>query len=221
MARAPTAIFITLEGPEGGGKSTQAAILADRLRALGYPVVLTHEPGGTALGEHIRELLLALDGQPLSAATEAFLICAARSTHVAEVIRPSLAAGQIVICDRFTDATLAYQGYGGRLPIALLAEMNACATGDLTPDLTLLLDLPVEIGLARRRQDKAEWTRFDDANLAFHRRVRRGYLALARREPERWQRIDAQAGPDDVAAAIWRVVAPRLPQPPPARRVER
>ncbi len=211
MTGARSVMFITLEGPEGAGKSTQAAHLGRQLEARGYQVRLTREPGGTALGEQVRELLLAIDGQTLNPWTEAFLICAARSVHVAQVIRPALAAGQIVLCDRFSDATLAYQGYGSRLPISSLRRMNAWATDSLTPDLTLLLDLPVEVGLSRRRRNAAEWTRFDDADLAFHHRVRRGYRALARREPQRWHIIDAAGEPEEVAAAIWRAVASRLP----------
>jgi dTMP kinase len=205
-----TRLFITFEGPDGSGKTTQVRRLVDRLTALGHVVVTTREPGGTPVGERIRDLLLALDGEPLSPRAEALLFCAARAEHVDRVIRPALAAGHTVLCDRFSDATLAYQGYGGAVPVPQLDQLNALATGGLQPGLTLLLDLPVEAGLARRRGAPVEWTRLDAAGADYHQRVRDGYLALARQEPARWVVIDAAAKPDAVAEAIWQAVASKL-----------
>lgn len=202
--------LITLEGPEGAGKTTQLAWLRDRLAAAGIEVVVTREPGGTPAGESIRRVLLDPREAPLQPITEALLFCAARAELVAGVIRPALAAGHVVLCDRFADATIAYQGFGRGLPLDRLRAINAEATGGLKPDLTILLDLPVEVGLTRRRRDGAEWNRFDADSLAFHTRVREGYLALARAEPGRWVVVDAVGGPDTVAGAVWGVVAPRL-----------
>lgn len=213
----PSSLFITLEGPEGAGKTTQVHRLAAGLAAHGHAVTVTREPGGTPLAERIRELLLDRGGGPLPATSAAFLVLAARSLHVAELIRPALAAGRIVICDRFSDATLAYQGYAGGVSLDFLRTANALATGGLKPDLTLLLDLPVETGLDRRRSRDLFWSRFDAADLEFHRRVRQGYLELAQQEPERWTIVDASADPDSVARAIWQVVTRRLQLPLPSR----
>lgn len=202
--------FITFEGPEGAGKTTQLARLAERLTAAGHQVVRTREPGGTPAGESIRRVLLDPREAPLTPLTEALLFCAARAELVAGVIRPALAAGSVVLCDRFADATFAYQGYGRGLPLDALRSINAVATGGLVPRLTLLLDLPAATGLARRRQDDADWNRFDADSLAFHQRVRDGYLALAAEEPARWRVIDADAAPETVGAAVWQAVAGHL-----------
>ncbi len=202
--------FITFEGPEGGGKSTQIQRLASRLHEIGHQVAVTREPGGTEPGERIRTLLLDPAVDHLRAETEAFLVLAARSEHVARLIRPELDAGVTVLCDRYSDATRAYQGYGGGLELGLLDRMIETATGGLAPDLTLLFDLPVEDGLARRRDNDDEWTRFDAASLAFHRRVREGYLEMASREPERWVVIDASAHENEVESAVWKAVSPQL-----------
>lgn len=198
---------MTFEGPEGGGKTTQMRLLAERLEGAGHRVTMTREPGGTVIGERIRQILLdpALPSAALRPEAEAFLFCAARVQIVAEVIRPALAAGQVVLCDRYADATLAYQGYGRELDLDLLGANNALATGGLTPDLTLLLDVPVEVGLARRR-DETELNRLDADSTAFHERVRAGYHALARADGPRWVVIDADRPVESVAEEVWRAV---------------
>jgi dTMP kinase len=211
MAPVRRGIFVTFEGPDGGGKTTQLRRLADRLERAAGPgateVLVTREPGGTAAGERIRQVLLDPAGGALEPATEALLFCAARAELVAQVIRPALAAGGLVLSDRFADSTLAYQGYGRGLDLGHLAALNALATGGLTPDRTLLLDLPAGLGLSRRRREGG-WNRLDDAGTAFHERVRDGFLALAAAEPERWTVVDAAGDADAVAEAIWRIVAP-------------
>jgi dTMP kinase len=202
---APRGRFITIEGPEGAGKTTQAARLAATLRARGITVSGTREPGGTALGERIRELLLAPSPTAIDPLADALLFNAARRQLVEEVIEPALGAGTTVICARFADSTRAYQGYGGGLPIAELEALEEIATGGLEPDLTLLLDLPVEIGLARKAPD--DRTRFETGfDVAFHRRVRNGFLALAVHEPGRFRVFDATAPEDEVAERIARAV---------------
>lgn len=202
-------MLITFEGPEGGGKTSQVARLGAELRARGLDPLLTREPGGTALGERLRGLLLDLSGSPMPPGAEALLFCAARQALVEQHIRPALAEGRVVLCDRFADATRAYQGHGRGLPMAGLEAIIAFATGGLAPDLTLLLDLPVERGLARRR-GAADWNRFDAGDLAFHERVRAGYLALAAAEPARWRRIDADRSEEAVARSIRDAVLDRL-----------
>jgi dTMP kinase len=211
MSFAPAAggCFITFEGPEGGGKSTQVLRLAERLGAAGHAVTVTREPGGTAAGEAIREVLLNPSGGALLPATEALLFCAARAELVENVIRPNLASGHVVLCDRYTDSTLAYQGYGRGLDLTMLATLNRLATGDLVPDVTLLLDLPADVGLARRRRE-GDWNRIDAASLAFHERVRAGFLALAAAEPQRWHVVAADRPFDTVAEELWSIVAGRV-----------
>jgi dTMP kinase len=195
--------FITIEGPEGGGKTTQAEALGRRLIARGEPVHLTREPGGTWLGERLREVLLARTGAgtPTDPLTDALLFNAARRQLVEEVIRPTLAAGTTVICARFADSTIAYQGFGAGVPLEALRALADIATSGLVPDLTILLDLPVEAGLARKAPDDV--TRFEaEFDLGFHRRVREGFLTLARAEPERCVVVDATRSVDEVGAAI-------------------
>jgi dTMP kinase len=198
--------FITFEGPEGSGKTTQAARLADALRSRGIPIVSTREPGGTALGERIRELLLD-PGTASESLADALLFNAARRQLVAEVIEPALAAGTTVISARFADSTRAYQGYGGGLPLAELDRLEVVATGGLRPDRTILLDVPVEIGLGRKAPD--DRTRFETGfDLAFHQRVRNGFHTMAVAEPSRFVVIDARADADEVARRVLRAVEP-------------
>jgi dTMP kinase len=195
--------FITIEGPEGGGKTTQAARLEAHLHDARIPVLRTREPGGTPLGERVRGLLLEsgrseLHIDPLA---DALLFNAARHQLVTDVIRPALDEGTTVVCARYADSTLAYQGHGGGVPVADLRALARLATGGLQPDLTILLDLPPEAGLARKAPD--DQTRFEVAfDLAFHRRVRAGFLALAAAEPERFRVVDATRPVDDVWAAV-------------------
>jgi dTMP kinase len=203
--------FITIEGPEGGGKSTQARRLEAELRNAGLAVLRTREPGGTPLGEQLRDLLLA--NAPalgvIDPLAEALLFSAARRQLVETVIRPALEAGTTVVCARFADSTLAYQGYGAGVPLAQLRALEQAATGGLRPDLTLLLDLPAEAGLARKPDE--DRTRFEIGfDLVFHRRVRDGFLALAAVEPARFVVIDASAPVDDVWLEIDAAVRERL-----------
>jgi dTMP kinase len=205
-------VFITLEGGEGVGKTTQQALLALQLRQAGYPCLCTREPGGTALGRALREILL--HGDPLTPLAELFLYAADRAEHVQKCILPALAAGQVVVCDRFTDSTLAYQGYGRGLDLQQVRQLNHLATGGLQPHLTLWLDLPPEVGLARKASGRLARTgladRLEQERLEFHRRVHQGFQALAAAEPQRIVRIDAGGSPLEVAARIWSVVKPRL-----------
>ena len=197
--------FITIEGPEGAGKTSQATRLAADLRARGLAIVATREPGGTALGERIRELLLAPSATPIDPLADALLFNAARRQLIEEVIEPSLAASTTVLCARFADSTRAYQGYGGGLPIDELQRLEDIATGGLRPDLTILLDLPVEIGLARKAPD--DQTRFETGfDVAFHRRVRNGFLAMAVAEPHRFVVLDATDDEEAVARQVLRAV---------------
>ena len=202
--------FITLEGPDGSGKTLHEARLAEALRARGHDVVLTREPGGTSLGERIRALLLTRGEAPLGPRTDALLFNAARAQHVWEVVDPALAAGRLVVCARYADSTLAYQGYGSGVPLDELRELIAIATGGRAPDRTILLDLPVEAGLRRKSPDDTE-TRFETAfDLAFHERVRAGFLEMAGSEPARWVVVDADRSAaeifTDVIAAALAVV---------------
>ncbi|SQF97600.1 thymidylate kinase [Paucimonas lemoignei] len=185
-----TGLFITLEGPEGAGKSTNREYLAGRLRAEGIDVVLTREPGGTPLAERIRDLLLAPSDESMHADTELLLVFAARAQHLAQVIRPALARGAIVLCDRFTDATYAYQGGGRGLSQERIAVLEAFVQGQLHPDLTLVFDLPVEIGLARASA-RGQLDRFEQEGRSFFEAVRSTYLNRAKAAPERYRLVDA------------------------------
>lgn len=205
-----TGRFITLEGPEGAGKTVVANRLVAALTARGGAVRLTREPGGTRLGEELRRILLARDGAALSPRADALLFNAARAQLVAEVIAPSLDAGDVVICARFTDSTLAYQGYGAGVPLPDLRALAEVATGGLAPDLTILLDVAPEQGL--RRKAEAERTRFEASfDLEFHRRVRAGFLTLAGAEPDRFVLVDSSRHIDlvfaDTLAAVLRTLA--------------
>ncbi|HUK63006.1 MAG TPA: dTMP kinase [Dongiaceae bacterium] len=201
-------LFVTFEGGEGSGKSTQVALLAARLRSLGHDPLVTREPGGTALAEGIRTLLLDPAHRP-GALSEALLLIAARADLVAQVIRPALASGRIVLSDRYTDSTLAYQGGGRGLDPELLAGWNRVATGGLVPDLTLLFDLDPAIGLERRGRAASATNRLDRETVDFHRRVRARYLELAAREPERFVVIDAGRAAPELERDVWAAVDPR------------
>lgn len=204
--------FITFEGGEGTGKSTQAAMLALRLEALGIGVLLTREPGGSPGAEIIRHVLLSGAAQPLGPDAEAILFAAARNDHVDCTIRPALDAGKWVVCDRFADSTRVYQGALGNVDPRLIKSLERVAIGDLVPGLTFILDLPVETGLARRKQraGNAAPDRFEAEDVAFHEKLRQAYLALAEREPRRCIVIDAGRGKEEVAKQIWTIVNSRL-----------
>ncbi len=200
-------MFITFEGVEGCGKTTQARLLAARLAERGLATLVTREPGGAAISEQIRAILLDNKNDGMDPMAEALLYVASRAQFVAEVVRPALATEMIVICDRYADSTLAYQGYGRGLSIETLQTLNRIATGGLTPDRTFLLDVPVDDGLERKRRG-GELNRLDNAGRAFHERVRNGYHAIAQAEPARWRVIDAGAAPSVVAEAIWSALSP-------------
>mgnify|MGYP001138536932 CR=1 FL=1 len=202
-------MFITLEGTEGCGKTSQVAPLAEYLRQQGWNVLTTREPGGTPIGEQIRTVLHSLENTEMHARTEILLFQAARAQHVEQVIRPHLAAGGLVICDRYADSTLAYQGYGRQQPLEPLRALVDYATGGLKPDLTLWLDLDVEVGL-RRRAKGGEWNRLDALEVAFYQRVRQGYSELVRAEPQRWLIVDADQPQAEVQQALRAAVVSRL-----------
>jgi dTMP kinase len=198
-------VFITFEGIEGSGKSTHIALLASYLQEKGYPVCLTREPGGTKIGERLRDLILDLQHNEMDPKTELFLYLASRAQHLAEVIRPALLNGTIVLCDRFTDATLAYQGYGRTLKPAVIRSIVEYAAYGIRPDLTFLLDLTVQEGL-RRLHGRGLLNRLDAEALHFHEAVRKGYLALARREPKRFRVISTLDDKDLVQTRIRKAV---------------
>ncbi len=203
-------MFITLEGPEGSGKSSQLPALAEFLRSRGYTVLTTREPGGTPIGDQVRQVLTRMENQGMSPRSETLLFCAARAQLVDQVIRPALARGEVVISDRYADSTLAYQGYGHGNDLAVLRQLLHFATGGLWPDLTLLLDVDSAAGLERRRSSGGEWNRLDDYALSFHQRVRQGYLDLARSQAERWVVVDAAQSMDAVQQALRQVILHRL-----------
>ena len=204
--------FVTFEGGEGAGKTTQIERLAAALRSVGVEVVATREPGGTPGAEAIRQLLVTGPTERWEPLTETLLHLAARCDHVSRRIRPELAAGRWVLCDRFTDSTRVYQGLAGAVGLEIVDRLHQIVLGDLSPDLTLVLDLPVEAGLARRAVSAGE-DRYERMGLDFHRRVREGFLTLARTAPERCVVIDASGGIDDVAAAVRSAVTARLNVP--------
>jgi len=194
-------LFVTFEGGEGCGKSTQAKSLYRRMSRLGIPVVLSHEPGGTPLGKQIRHCLKQTRETEISPLAELFLFTASRAQLVVKVIRPNLEKGIIVICDRYFDSTVAYQGYGRGLDLNFIQVINASATQGLLPELVILLDIPVEIGLARKRSVRQD--RFEREEIAFHQWVREGYLKMAKAEPERWLVVDATLPKKEVEQIIW------------------
>lgn len=206
-------IFITLEGVEGSGKTTQAAILGDELRARGHRVTVTHEPGGTRAGEAIRAIFLD-PAVSLHVAAELMLVLADRAQHVREKLRPAIAAGEIVISDRYSDSTTAYQGYGRGFDLKLLEQLNQLASDGMRPDFTIVLDCPVETGLARTRArvqgDVRGPDRFEGERVEFHRRVREGFLTVARTDPTRVVVIDSTRPMAEVTAEIARIVTQRI-----------
>ena len=202
-------MFITFEGPEGSGKTSQIPPLVAYLKEQGFSVITTREPGGTEIGEQIRAVLARLDNTSMHPRTEILLFLAARAQLVEQCIRPELGRGSLVISDRYADATLAYQGYGHGIDRGLLRQLLNFATGSLWPDLTVLLDLDPEKGLQRKRGGQ-DWNRLDAYPLEFHQRVRQGYLELAQQEPDRWAVIDASQPKDCVQDQIRQVILDRL-----------
>lgn len=202
-------MFITLEGPEGSGKSTQIKRLAKRLELMGFPVITTREPGGTPIGDQIRQVLMRMENKELHPRTEILLFLAARAQLVEQLIKPALQDGKIILCDRYGDSTLAYQGYGHGLDLEKLRQMLDFATDHLKPDLTILLDLDVKLGLMRKKAED-EWNRLDAYEVLFHERVREGYLNLAREEPNRWRIVDASQGIDAVQEDLLRIILDAL-----------
>lgn len=200
--------FIVLEGPDGSGKSTQAQRLAKHLRAGGIEVLLTREPGGTGISNQVRQILMNLENTAMHPTTEILLFSAARAQHVHELIQPHLKLGGTVVCDRYYQSTLAYQGYGHGLDLQTLTQITQFATGGLDPDLVLLLDIPAEEGLLRRRTG-GDWNRLDAYDLDFHRRVRTGYLNMAAANAHFWEIVNANQDPDDVEQVLWKIVSTR------------
>lgn len=196
-------MLITLEGPDGSGKTTQLTLLADYLIGQGYSIFTVREPGGTVIGEQIRDILHSMSNQEMNPRAEVLLFSASRAQLVAQAIRPALEAGQIVLCDRFYDSTFAYQGYGRGLDLEALRQITLFATGGLRPDVTVYIEISPQVGLRRRRQDEnAEWNRLDDLPTDFHRRVHEGYQQLIAAEPERWVVIDGERPIDSIQADI-------------------
>ncbi len=193
-------MFITFEGPEGGGKTTQIKRLAEYLESRGCAVVLTREPGGTTISEQVRQIILSKHSAGITHETEALLFSAARAQIVAEVIKPALAAGKIVLCDRYADSTMAYQGYGLGLDLESLQAITRFATGGLVPGLTFYVDVPVKVGIARKLND--EVNRLDQKEIAYHEKVRAGFLQMARAEPSRWVVIDGARSVESVQQDI-------------------
>jgi len=203
-------VFITLEGPDGSGKSTQVQPLAEYLRQEGYTVFTTREPGGTTISDQVREVLMRLDNRSMYPRTETLLFCAARAQLVEEVIRPRLQRGEIILCDRYADSTLAYQGYGHGNDLLALQQLLDFATGGRWPDLTILFDIDAIAGLNRRKIGGGEWNRLDDYQIAFHQRVRDGYLAMAHKDPKRWAIVNADQEIEMVQTDLRRLVLERI-----------
>ncbi|MBQ6504899.1 MAG: dTMP kinase [Flexilinea sp.] len=203
-------MFITFEGPDGSGKTTQLNKLVPALEAKGLDIVRTREPGGTDIGDQIRSVIMNMKNKSMHPRAEILLFCASRAQLVEELIRPSLAAGKIILCDRYADSTMAYQGYGHGLDRTMLTHLLDFATGGLKPDLTLLFDISAEAGLRRRISNHEEWNRMDDYALQFHERVRSGYLTMAAAEPERFVVINADRTPDEIHTDVLSAILSRL-----------
>jgi len=203
-------VFITFEGPDGSGKSTQARLLAERLRGEGRPVLESVEPGGTPIGQQIRRILLDPANKELTATAELLLMFAARAQNVEQWILPALAEGKIVISDRFTDSSIAYQGAGRGLGWETVLELDRIACHGLAPDLTICVDIDTETGLARALSRGGLETRLEDQAIEFHRRAREAYHELARCEPQRFRLIDGRGTPEEIAAKVWEQVAPLI-----------
>lgn len=195
-------MFITFEGPDGSGKTLQMQPTVDFISTLGYSVFPAREPGGTSIGDQVREILMKMENTSMRPRTETLLFCAARAQLVDEVIKPHLEQGDVVLLDRYADSTLAYQGYGHQRDINLISKVLEFATGGLWPDLTFLFDIDPETGLQRRQTGGGEWNRLDAYQLDYHRRVRKGYLRMAKNNPKRWKILDACQEPDMVQSDI-------------------
>jgi dTMP kinase len=204
-------MFITFEGPDGSGKTTQLTLLAEYLGQQGYAVFQTREPGGSSIGDQIRRIVHSHENEEMHPRAEVLLYSASRAQHVEQVIRPRLQAGEIVLCDRFYDSTLAYQGYGHDLDLTALRQITAFATGGLCPDLTFYLEIDPQTGLKRRQKDgSAEWNRLDAQSLAFHQQVYAGYRALIAEEPARWAVVDGDRPVEVIQAEIRRLTLERV-----------
>jgi dTMP kinase len=203
-------MFITLEGPDGSGKTSQIPALTAAIEAAGYALVVTREPGGTEIGDQVRSVIMDLKNTAMHPRSEILLFQASRAQLVNELIMPALAQGKVVLCDRYADSTLAYQGYGHQTDLEALRRVVDFATGGLKPDLTLYLDVDPETGLKRRKGESEQWNRMDAYQLAFHKRVREGYHQLIAEDPARWALIDATQAPEAVATAMQTTVLQRL-----------
>ena len=203
-------MFITLEGPEGSGKTSHIPHLVEFLREKGYVVFPTREPGGTSISEQIRDVLHDMKNAEMHPRTETLLYQAARAQIVEQVIKPRLADGEIVLSDRYYDSTIAYQGYGHQQNLDEVRALVKYATGGLTPDLTILLDLDVEIGLKRKTQNEVEWNRMDAYTVEFHRRVRAGYQEMVKTEPKRWVVVNSEQAWESVQAELRKVILGKL-----------
>jgi len=203
-------MFITLEGPEGSGKTSHIPPLVEYLREKGHVVFPTREPGGTSIGEQIREVIHDLKNVEMHPRTETLLYQAARAQIVEQVIKPRLAAGEIVLSDRYYDSTIAYQGYGHQQDLEQVRALVKYATGGLIPDLTILLDVDVEVGLERKKKNNAEWNRMDDHAIQFYQRVRAGYLVMVKQEPKRWVVVDSSKRWESVQEQLRKVIEERL-----------
>jgi len=195
-------MFITFEGPDGSGKTLQMQPTVDFIASQGYSIFPAREPGGTSIGNQVRDILMNMNNTSMLPRTETLLFCSARAQLVDEVIKPHLESGDIVLLDRYADSTLAYQGYGHQRDIALIKKVLDFATGGLWPDITFLFDIDPEIGLKRRQKGGGEWNRLDAYQLKYHQRVRKGYLRMAKENPKRWKIIDANQKPDMVQSDI-------------------